>query len=129
MGVFPILSRWSSSPSGAPARQTAWCTASPAPGAGTGLWGKQPGLLIRGFRSGKDIQFWCFYFLLQEQLGYVERKEEQFPIGEHFSRPDHSASDISVQILDIAPTKLSWDRKASKENWMKKLGAKDAGNE
>ena len=59
----------------------------------------------------------------------MDRKEQEFPVGEHFSRPDHSKSDMSVQILQIAATKLSWDRKASKESWIKKLGAKDAGNE
>ena len=59
----------------------------------------------------------------------MDRKEQEFPVGEHFSRPDHSKGDMSVQILQIAATKLSWDRKASKESWIKKLMAKDAGNE
>ena len=40
-----------------------------------------------------------------------------------------SLSDIIVQILEIAESKLSWDRKASKESWIRRLGAKDAGNE
>ena len=59
----------------------------------------------------------------------MERQEEEFPIGEHFSRPDHDKSDMIVQILEIASSKLSWDRKVSKESWIKSLGAKDAGNE
>ena len=66
---------------------------------------------------------------MQEQLGYVERKEEEFAIGEHFSRPDHDKSDMSVQILEIADSKLSWDRKSSKESWIRRMGARDAGNE
>ena len=65
----------------------------------------------------------------QEQLDYVARKEESFPVGEHFSRPDHTVDDLRVQVLDLAASKLSWDRKASQERWMKKLGAKDAGSE
>ena len=59
----------------------------------------------------------------------MDRKEEEFPIGEHFSRPDHAKSDMTVQIVEVASSKLSWDRKARKENWIKKLGARDAGSE
>ena len=60
---------------------------------------------------------------------YVDRKEGEFTIGEHFSRPDHDKSDMTVQILEVAASKLSWNRKATKESWREKLGAKDAGNE
>ena len=34
-----------------------------------------------------------------------------------------------VQVVEVAASKLSWDRKASKERWMRKLGARDAGKD
>ena len=66
---------------------------------------------------------------VQGLLGQVDRKEQQFVIGEHFSRPDHDKSDIKVQVVEVAKSKLSWDREASKIKWMKKLNAQDVGTE
>ena len=68
------------------------------------------------------------------------RGEQGQPVAEHFSRPDHSREDLRVQVgvevveslvqvVEVAASKLSWDRKASKERWMKKLGARDAGKD
>ena len=50
-------------------------------------------------------------------------------IGEHFSRPDHDKEDLRVQILEAGTSKLSWDRKAAKERWIKKLNAEDIGSD
>ena len=67
--------------------------------------------------------------LLQELLDQISRKEEQFIISEHFSRPDHEREDLKVQILEAGNSKLSWDRKAAKQRWMKKLTAEDIGSD
>ena len=50
-------------------------------------------------------------------------------ISEHFSRPDHDREDLRVQILEAGASKLSWDRKAAKQRWMKKLTAEDIGSD
>ena len=65
----------------------------------------------------------------QELLANVEKGYEEGMVGEHFNRPDHDKSHIKVQILDISASRLSWDRKASREEWMKKLMAKEVGRE
>ena len=36
---------------------------------------------------------------------------------------------LLCQVVEVSGSKLSWDRLASKERWMRKLGAKDAGKE
>jgi len=66
---------------------------------------------------------------IQGKLEAVDRGEQGHLVAEHFSRPDHSRDDFRVQVVEVAASKLSWDRKASKERWMKKLGARDAGQD
>ena len=68
-------------------------------------------------------------YTTKELLEQINRKEEQFIISEHFSRPDHDKEDLRVQILEAGASKLSWDREAAKRKWMKKLTAEDIGSD
>lgn len=75
----------------------------------------------------------------------VDRKDEGFVVSEHFTRPDHSKDDLSVQILEagtnrsvlsyrdiswiIINYRTSWDRDGAKDRWIRKLQATDAGGD
>ena len=82
----------------------------------------------------------------------VDRKDEGFVVSEHFTRPDHSKDDLSVQILEAGTNRsvlsfmeisriiinhinininhrTSWDRDGAKDRWIRKLLATDAGGD
>ena len=62
-------------------------------------------------------------------LDQISRQDEQFPVSEHFSRPDHDKSDMRVQILESGTARTSWDRDQARNKWIKKLLATDAGED
>ena len=90
--------------------------------------GQDPGQEDAGLTC-RPYSFFTKSLLLQELLDQISRKEEQFIISEHFSRPDHDRQDLRVQILEAATSKLSWDRESAKQRWMKKLSAEDIGSD
>ena len=52
-------------------------------------------------------------------MDQIERKDDQFVVSEHFTRPDHDKDDFSVQILEAGTNRTSWDRDAAKDRWIR----------
>ena len=65
----------------------------------------------------------------QSILDQVDRKDDNFVVSEHFTRPDHAKDDLRVQILEAGTNRTSWDRDAAKGRWIRKLLATDAGGD
>ena len=65
----------------------------------------------------------------QSILDQVDRRDDNFVVSEHFTRPDHAKDDLRVQILEAGTNRTSWDRDAAKGRWIRKLLATDAGGD